>query len=486
MNENEITYDIVAYTDGSAQPNPGMSGYGVHMYIYNNDIKNKPKKVLGKYTVTNRGYVNNPLFKTNTDESIIEVPIYKIIDIYGYEHKCNTNNTAELYALCNLLRVVTNPIYENVFNTINTITINIDSTYVIEGVTKVLNGIDVIRNVNANKEIFLEIQEVINIAKSKNIEIILSKVKGHSNDFGNDNADMLADMGRLLRNKKDNNNIKVIIEDRVDYYGNRVERDPMLSSPLLFNYNISNSNKKDNNYYCMINYKDEIDIGKPNHKTVYSILYSETVYQELIDLSKLSDRLIDNVKSPTVLLLNNYYNKEVYNNIRLYDMDYVNCTNRISKKLSTIDNVNIVKEIYPVGISYKAFNINEELISYFDLFRMNESPNNHIIIDITDQYFITDDRGKTTLNPMMVNDKYNVKIDVKPYTGYGRKLKIDTGLDIIKRNPLKRLEKDNVSVKLILIKYKTYFKYFTIVTTNKDDNTKHLLTCNYYANVVYI
>jgi len=240
-------------------------------------------------------------------------------------------------------------------------------------------------------------------------------------------------------------------------------------------------------FYCMVNYKDEVEIGKPNNAICYNILYKENTDKELIELSKLSDRILDNVNTPNILLLNNYYNKEVYNNIRMYGSDYTTLENRVIKRIHTIDGIELVKEVYPPGLSYKAFDINEELISYLNSYILKESPSNHIILDITDKYFMKNDKDKTIMIPEIVNDKFKLKVDVKPYTGYGKKLKIVFGLDILKRNNLKRLEKDNVKVDLVLIKYKKYFKYFTIVSTvDKDGKKKYLLSSNYYANTIYI
>jgi ribonuclease HI len=485
---NESDKHIVAYTDGSAIPNPGISGYGSHMYIYGSvDKKNKIKTVLGKHSATNNGYISKSLFKTNNDDTVVEVPIMKVIDLYGYENDCNTNNTAELYAVCNTLRLLSNPIYENIFEDVKSITFNIDSNYVINMFTKLIDGVDIDKHINANRHIAYKINDAITLVKNKDISIKILKVKGHSGDLGNDRADMLADMGRLLRSNTDNVNIKVVLEDRDNYYGHRVERDPMLNAPLLFNYNINRKDEDDEMFYCMVNYKDEVEIGKPNNAICYNILYKENTDKELIELSKLSDRILDNVNTPNILLLNNYYNKEVYNNIRMYGSDYTTLENRVIKRIHTIDGIELVKEVYPPGLSYKAFDINEELISYLNSYILKESPSNHIILDITDKYFMKNDKDKTIMIPEIVNDKFKLKVDVKPYTGYGKKLKIVFGLDILKRNNLKRLEKDNVKVDLVLIKYKKYFKYFTIVSTvDKDGKKKYLLSSNYYTNTVYI
>ena len=71
----------VIYTDGSARPNPGNIGWGVHGYIYQN-ITDKPI-IVQKHTITNKGYLYPEKFKD--DVSPVEPIEYIDIEYIAIE-----------------------------------------------------------------------------------------------------------------------------------------------------------------------------------------------------------------------------------------------------------------------------------------------------------------------------------------------------------------------------------------------------------------
>ena len=83
-----MSLNAVIYTDGSARPNPGNIGWGVHGYIYQN-ITDKPI-VVQKHTVTNKGYLYPEKFRDDV------TPVEPIEYIDAYDDNVKLKN---VYAL---------------------------------------------------------------------------------------------------------------------------------------------------------------------------------------------------------------------------------------------------------------------------------------------------------------------------------------------------------------------------------------------------
>ena len=106
-----------------------------------------------------------------------------------------TNNTAELHAFILLLK-------HCIDNNVRSLQVWLDSQYVLKGASQhvhVWKKNDWITSTGApvkNKEYWLEILECFSKLKSMRIEY--QWVKGHSNVFGNEQADRLATWGKTL------------------------------------------------------------------------------------------------------------------------------------------------------------------------------------------------------------------------------------------------------------------------------------------------
>ncbi|WBF65407.1 MAG: ribonuclease HI [Candidatus Kinetoplastibacterium crithidii] len=144
---NNVNY-VEIWTDGACKGNPGIGGWGV----------------------------------------VIKWPDGREDNIYGGESK-TTNNRMELLAVINGLKKLGNSSYMD-------IAIYTDSKYVMNGITnwinswkhkgwKLSNGKDV-----KNKDLWESLDEL-----SGNYNINWNWVKGHSDNYGNNKADRLANMG---------------------------------------------------------------------------------------------------------------------------------------------------------------------------------------------------------------------------------------------------------------------------------------------------
>lgn len=134
------------YTDGACKGNPGLGGWGVFLQ-YNNFIK----------------------------------------ELYGGTKELTTNNKMELFAVIQGLSSLKKRCNVKIYT---------DSKYVKDGITKWLDNwkINGWKTTNKkdvkNKELW---QQLDSLRLKHNIS--WNWIKGHSNNFGNDKADQLANLG---------------------------------------------------------------------------------------------------------------------------------------------------------------------------------------------------------------------------------------------------------------------------------------------------
>ena len=467
---------LVAYTDGGARPNPGDTGYGIHMII--TDVNIKTKQIKNKYKVTPNGYLEKTLFKKELDK---EVGLDKVIDIYGYDRSDKTNNAAELRAVYILLTLLLSEVYENIFTDIDKIIIKLDSKYTLGFLKKIDNGNDEFYDI-PNVKLINKIRELFIKVKDKYKEIDLVKVSAHIGHIGNEKADLLATMG-LYKNKTNNDNEyrNVIITDADKYYKLHLEKYPLLDNKLVFKFtNVNYANR-----YYLFNYKDEEDIGRRMNDIMYSIADINKVFEELNDISKTFNESTTSIL-PYVIKLDNVYNKDISGNLLLYGSDYLKVDRSKPYKLTTIDDNILATEVYPPGLAFVAEETFKELSIILDEYKTNNLPKNYQVLDITDKLYTKNDKGKTIIKKEIVNDKYIVVINKKEIDkSMIANVAIKLGLDIPKRNILKRLESHNPKVKLIIRNEEGYIVYYTLVEVKDKDDTNYILSMNKYANLIY-
>ena len=209
-------YRAVLYSDGSAIPNPGKAGSGIHGYIYNKNIKSEKNNKFGKFIVTDKGYIDNETavnyiknyksddVRLKVDKHIAQRALfsaeynYKVVNpisfIEGYVSlEEASNNAAELIGVQEAIRFCL-----NVEKDIKHITIFTDSSYVVNACFQIVTCLNrhTYYIANKNKEIIDDIQKLHEEAKKKGVVITVQWVKGHADNIGNIKADILADIGR--------------------------------------------------------------------------------------------------------------------------------------------------------------------------------------------------------------------------------------------------------------------------------------------------
>jgi len=175
--------NIKIYTDGSSLGNPGPGGWGV-VIINNEELIIKNEVISSKQKVeSSKEYVARNIEKKEDNTK------NKIIKELGGGDKYTTNNKMELQAVIEALK------YINKNNTIDSVDIFVDSTYVLSGITMWIHNWEKNDWRTANKKSVLNKdlwQELIKEVRNFKGELSWQKVKGHSGHIYNDKADEIA------------------------------------------------------------------------------------------------------------------------------------------------------------------------------------------------------------------------------------------------------------------------------------------------------
>ena len=195
-------YHIVMYTDGGCVPNPGNAGYGVHGYSYRETEVN-----LNRYRLTKRasrhGY-NDDTVKEK--DRVYALDVFSAMGMVSPGEK-TTNNAAELMALIIALQAAMMYRPSDQLGSLLSIHLMLDSKYVIklfEFLYKTKRKDEREHSLRLPRQdgttrpnllLCIQLLRALESVEKANIPITIDWVKGHSGEFGNEQADVFATMG---------------------------------------------------------------------------------------------------------------------------------------------------------------------------------------------------------------------------------------------------------------------------------------------------
>ena len=471
----------VIYTDGSARPNPGNTGWGLHGYIYN-EVAGDKKQIAGKNHIpTKFGYIHQCELGQNTRS----VPVIPEFYLDGYGTGCSnaSNNAAEVDAFLNTLRYFDNFI-------LGELQILTDSQYLKNGVTvwraawEASNFFKPDGNVVSNKEKWVAIYESIDKIKAKGTVLLIDWVKGHNDIFGNVLADELAKIAVL--NKAISNNITDITSSAAKgYWRHDVEKHPLIDSRRLYfnsqmTYNVSGT------YYLADPGKDEDMIAKKTPETSYSVVKLFKP-DELIDqvIKKQCD-VAGDINSIIMLKLDRLYSPDIYKRIKLHGPIVLFADSKRNISLNYIDDKPVTVEQNPAGLSLRAIDslafLEHVLQSHLDATSNDKHFSNSY--DITSHFYdVVENTSKLKLKNTFGVGVFDtaMKLDVALQDGTTKNLifSIIFGLDIIGRNGLKKIEDLSPTISLLTWYESDHsLRYAVVIKTTTGVG----IWCNFYSN----
>ena len=488
-------HGAVIYTDGSARPNPGFHGSGLHGYFYALlDEKQKPTKV-NSLIATDKGYV---LQKDLEKSQANPVEIVGYIDTFMASEYEGTNNIAELNAVSMFFEQ-----YPEEAKLIKRLQVFADSQYVLNCMTKWIDGW--IRNnwitgsgkpVSNRDEIERLHQHLSNFRTYAELE--MDWVHGHNDDFGNVKADYLAGIA-TSHSTSGKATIYRKISEPTGYHKVDVDLHPLLGLKRVY-FNTSSEQNIPGKYFQTGWSGNEFIVGKRTPEASFCVLeltnpdpameaVMEAQYHFPSDYNKLVYAKLDRVKSVDV-----YPYLIEHGRYCLWDDPRNNCVNFMDKKPVTI-------EVRPGELPMRAIETLNHLEEILEKFKteylanghFESGPYNYQAHDITDHFYDVGSKkvGKTEVPTLTLNKKFVVGIkstEIVVYQeidGQERDFKLPLVFmdDIPGRNTLKRLE--TLDVKIFLITWmesKTLLRYATIIQTTDAVG----IWSNYFANQLLI
>lgn len=483
LTENKITMHAIIYTDGSCGPvNPGMNwGSGIHGYIYKSDtVDGKSADRPTGYLITDIGYLEETLSKQTTYKTVI--PKY-YINGFGSFMEMGTNNTGEIMGavigIQELLKL------ENE-DKVDTILIKLDSTYVIGILDKLMNtDFDWRNEVKVNKEYWVILNDLISKCKENNVTITTEKVTAHDTSIGNNTADRLAFLGRDLSNRNKIHRIEFKLTDSKKYWKPDSERHPFLNYKQLFFLNGNSSTE--NGIYSILNYKKDDEPGKKSHEANFGLVIMNEKVPYIENIKSLYQHNLGTLEIISSIDLNVLYSQYTSIYYELFGNDIFTYGNRGRRYINVLEGDIVCAEIQPPGLAKRAVEKVFAMDRYIQEYRNrnNECGNTCLIKfkDITDMIYKTDDKGK--LITLLTNKDKDITIPYVSKTGKNVNIVLQLGKDIITRNQLNKLVKDEPVVTLATIMtHDNYIEYYTIIESKRTKDIS--IWCNIFGNGLFL
>jgi ribonuclease HI len=444
--EPVVPLKAVLYTDGGYRMQYTSGGWGVHGYLFTNDV---PKKGTGnaKAVPTHNGYSG-----TVTTGDPVTITTY--VDGMGGVFEATSSNHTELEATTNALQWI---LEKGLDDTL----IYTDSRYVVDGFATRFdkwkkNGFrNSEGNIIASKDLWIKggdlRDQILGTGKSIRIEWI----KGHEGHFGNEQADVYASIGNVLGRKKDDFTMMRESEPS-GYWSQKHSYNRMLAAGRWYMQTTDYDFMTDTGqaiYYIGDHGKDDDFVGKPTADRSMAVLFLNEP-DPVLEALRAQAMELDKRKFGSVLVgrLDNILNPSIYSEVaklgtRFLDWD----TRRLD--IVTSKRKFLLKEASPPGQVYHSIDVSVSLERRLKEFLAKD--NGVIVTEITDLIYDDEIKKKSSikkLNPDIVQTTKHLTFDVRystkrvsELTGQDdesikiRPIKLILGQDIAKRNTLANL-----------------------------------------------
>lgn len=475
---------LVFYCDGSARPNPGFIGAGIHGYAYNLEA---PKKGtgLGTHSMTKDGYIDNKDVPKEKAKPITPLLYYNTAASFDF---MTTNNVAELLAAhvairmaleCNVKRVI----------------LNTDSEYVVKVLTKFAalwvrsgwmkrDGTPV-----SNQDFIKDVLFSINELEKRDIKLDVQWVKGHSTFIGNNVADKLANIGsEMSKNKK----ITVNIQEHPPegYWKQDNTRHPFLSHRRAY-FTTQTDNIPAGTYFLGDHGKDDEFVGRGEVDGALAVTFlkeSEPILDTIIEHCK---SLSPQDKRFFFIRLDSVFTQNRQKDIERFKEDSLIVKDE-SKRLDieSPDETPLVRDLQPMRLSERTFIALSDLTEMLDNFMTGKKvPRSHhtditgLLYEVNRKIVKNKETNLTELHKKYVVGYKSEKVSVKHDKGVGEVI-LTFGVDIPDRNALKRLEENIESVTVVTWMESDHcVRHATVFKTKAGD---YSIWCGNYSNQLYV
>jgi ribonuclease HI len=327
------------------------------------------------------------------------------------------------------------------------------------------------------QDLWAEFIELLNIIRSKT-DINIRWVKGHSDQLGNQFADVLATLG-LRYALAGVEGITHEVSPQQGYWKYEVEKNPLINLKRLY----FRTDDTESKTIYMSNPKEDELIGRRLAESCYAVVNLATEDSVLNTVRSVYGSVMDQYSTLAMVRLDKLYSKRPHQYIAKHGiMALVQKFKKGKFMFNFLDDVLLTEELYPAALSIRAMEnfefLSEVLKNYTTGFSNTDI--DYKLFDITD-YFYTDETVNADLR---LADR--VKI-TKPFDLDGKEVMVDyyinLGIDVLERNSLKRLEKEGTRIYLVVWRSgPTVLNYGTIL----DCKLGNGIWSNYFSNKIYL
>lgn len=485
---------VVIYTDGSARPNPGFYGSGLHGYAFRFPGEKEQPTKANSLTATTRGYLYQQELAQKADAKPVIVTEY--LDSFSASLESGTNNVAEVNAISLFFEH-----YPDLAEQIDTLHVIADSQYAINGATTWLDGW--IRNnwitstgapVN-NREAWERLSTHLKAFKAR-ATFTMEWVRGHNDNFGNVKADYLA--GIATNHSTDKSDTSYLVRTPpTGYHKGESTIHPFLGLKRIY-FNTDAEFNTPGIYYQTGWAGPSFILGKRTSEAAFSVvklLEPDATLESIVDAQC---RVPVDVNGLVYMKLERLRSADVFPFIRDHGRFCLTPDPR-NLNMNFLDRKPITIEVRPGELPLRAIdtlNHLEEILERFneaanagDLKTFEEGSANYHLHDITDHFYdkIEKKVGKTTVQSAELKKTFVVGIKKteiiveEQVRGTPRELKLPLIFmdDIPARNTLKRLETLHPNVYFVTWRESDHaLRYATVIKT--DDAVG--IWSNYFAN----
>lgn len=471
---------IVLYTDGGCRPNPGFAGSGIHGYMFE---EIEPKKGAGQAAnvLTAEGYM------LKTDYSEVEKTVKQVTPVEYYDGfmaygGTYTNNFAELNATVGALEFAAG-------KEVQKIIIITDSEYVRNGVERwlaqweksnwTLRDGSPVKNVDSWKRM----QAIRGELKEKGVELDCQWIRGHEGFLGNEKADRLATLGVMYSrdNRRDYRTMETTPAD--GYWKADNERHPFISSRNIY-INTGAGLHVPGLYYTGDHGSEDDMFCKRISDGSYAIAKLATPDPTVERVISHMQQLSEGEESLAILRLDQIFRPDTHGEVSAWGSLAMMRPDTSRLDLYCLDHTPddphpMTRELRPAKLAMRAVETTALLEEKLNDFLTNNG--RVVATDLTSILYETETKTPKKGDPVTVMKfmaKFNVGFTALPVEARFRgpdgvdktaPVILSMGIDMLPRNPLKRLEEMNPVVTLITwADSEDVFRYATVIQAGDD------------------
>lgn len=467
---------MMVHSDGSARPNPGPAGWGLHGYIYE---AVEPTKGTGNpdYVLTENDYLSKTVKATVPNTPLVTPLSY--IDGYGAVHpslggpRGTTNNQGELLGTVEALKVA-------VEQEVKKLRVWTDSQYVVRNMGnlsvwqrqgwRLANGEE-----PANLSIWKEFAALWQILKDRGVDVGVNWNEGHVGNFGNELVDGLAFVG-MRHATHARYDSRVELKNPDGYWKYETNRHPFINHRRMYYNTLSTANVPGE--YCLGEHDKEDDLaGKRMANGAYSYIRLDTPEPALEAVRQHSVQIANGEDTVMIARVDYIYRAEVHQYLTEYGPIVLNNPPDARSYLDAVvrnKKEPVTTEHNPPLLIARCENELAQLKDILDdyLGGKQEMVTTDITSLIYESVVETSKKGEekrfTKLRPEFIvgTSKMQATVNYCDNNNTVRQTDIDLilGLDLLDRNALRRLEELEPEVRLVTwLEEPQAFRFATII-----------------------